>query len=165
MWGLLNFITNKSFGLVTFPFLCQPLITVMTEVNLAVCTGWCRCDYNAIFAIENQKWATLYSVHTLDSVSFAKKYADFVAVRAVPEIILAGAQFFFRPLHPQDTHGVRAPRPPGHVSALINLPHYGTNTPWPPGQVTSPPPTPWTHCQQNTLHPQDKKVFAAPPRG
>ena len=40
-------------------------------------------------------------------------------VRAVPEIIL-GAAFFFRPLHLQDTHGVGAPRPPGHVSALIN---------------------------------------------
>ena len=75
-----------------------------------------------------------------------------------------GGHIFFRPLHPQDTHGVRAPRPPGHVSALINLPHYGSNTPWPPGQVTSPPPTPRTHCQQNTLHPQDKKVFAPPPR-
>ena len=40
-----------------------------------------------------------------------------------------GATFFFRPLHPQDTRGVRAPRPPGHISALINLPHYGSNTP------------------------------------
>ena len=74
-----------------------------------------------------------------------------------------GGTFFFRPLHPQDTHGVRAPRPPGHVSALINLPHYGSNTSWPQGQVTYPPPTPRTHCQQNTLHPQDKKVFAAHP--
>ena len=32
----------------------------------------------------------------------------------------SGPHFFFRPLHPQDTHGVRAPWPPGHVSALIN---------------------------------------------
>ena len=54
------------------------------------------------------------------------------------------------------------PRPPGHVSALLNLPRYGSNTPRPPGQVTSPPSTPRTHCQQNTLHPQDKKVFASP---
>ena len=73
------------------------------------------------------------------------------------------ATFFFRPLHPQDTHGVRAPRPPGHVCALINPPHYGSNMPWPPGQVTPPPPTPRTHCQQNTLPPPDKKVFAVPP--
>ena len=35
--------------------------------------------------------------------------------------------------------------------------------PWPPGQVTPPPPTPRTHCQQNTLPPPDKKVFAAHP--
>ena len=35
-------------------------------------------------------------------------------LRAVPEIILGGA-FFFRFLHPQDKHGVRAPRPPRHV--------------------------------------------------
>ena len=51
-------------------------------------------------------------------------------VRAVPEIILGEwAAFVFRPLHPKDTHGVGAPRPPGHVSALINSPHYGSNTP------------------------------------
>ena len=68
------------------------------------------------------------------------------SLRAVPEIILGGGTFFFRTLHPQDTHGVRAPRPPGHVRALINLPHYGSNMPWPPGQVTPPPPTPRTHC-------------------
>ena len=78
------------------------------------------------------------------------------------KLSLGGAHIFLRPLHPQDTHGVRAPRPPGHVSALINLPHYGSNTPWPPGQVNSPLPTCQTHCQQNTLHPQDKKV--CPPR-
>ena len=42
-------------------------------------------------------------------------------LRAVPEIILRGGlHVSFRPLHPQDTHRVRAPRPPGHVSALIN---------------------------------------------
>ena len=39
------------------------------------------------------------------------------------------ATLFFRPLHPQDKLGVRAPRPPGHVSALINPPDYGSNTP------------------------------------
>ena len=50
-------------------------------------------------------------------------------VRAVPEIILGGAFFFRRPLHPQDTQGVRAPRPPGHVSALINPRDYGSNMP------------------------------------
>ena len=75
-----------------------------------------------------------------------------------------GHIFFFRSLHPQDKHGVRAPRPPGHVSALINQPHYGSNMPWPPGQVTPHPPTPRTSCQQNTLPPpQDKKVPAAHP--
>ena len=40
-----------------------------------------------------------------------------------------GGTFFFRPLHPQDTQGVGAPRPPGHVSALIKPPHYGSNMP------------------------------------
>ena len=50
-----------------------------------------------------------------------------------------GPHFFSRPLHTQDTHGVRAPQPPGHISALINPPHYGSNIPWPPGQVTPPP--------------------------
>ena len=56
------------------------------------------------------------------------------------------------------------PWPPGHVSALINPPHYGSNTPWPPGQGYRPPtPTPRTHCQQNILHPQDKKGACGPP--
>ena len=87
-----------------------------------------------------------------------------VALRAVPEIILGGPHFFFRPLHPQDTQGVRAPRPPGHVSALINPPHYGSNMPWPPGQVTPPPPPPLGHIVNKTPSPPpDKKVFAPPP--
>ena len=76
-------------------------------------------------------------------------------LRAVPETILGGgALFFFRPLHPQDTHGVRAPRPPGHVSALINLPHYGSNT-HPPllGHIVNK--TPSTH--------RTKKCLRSPP--
>ena len=122
----------------------------MTELRR---TGWLQ---DACEVTDGQR---LDSVTTLQTTDRGQNRQ----IRAVPEIILGGGTFFFRPLHPQDTHGVRAPRPPGHVSALINLPHYGSNTPWPPGQVTSPPPTPRTHCQQNTLHPQDKKVFAAPP--
>ena len=82
-------------------------------------------------------------------------------LRAVPEIILGGGTFFFRPLHPQDTHGVRAPRPPGHVSALINLPHYGSNTPWPPGQVTPPPPL--GHTVNKTPSPHRTKKCLCPP--
>ena len=39
------------------------------------------------------------------------------------------ATFFSDPSTPQDTHGVRAPRPPGQISALINPPHYGANMP------------------------------------
>ena len=59
--------------------------------------------------------------------------------------------------------GSEPPPTPGHVSALINPPHYGSNMPWPPDKLLPTPP-PWTHCQQNTLTPQDKKVFVAPPR-
>ena len=40
-----------------------------------------------------------------------------------------GGHIFCRQLHPQDKHGVGAPQPPGHVSALINPPHYGSNMP------------------------------------
>ena len=78
-----------------------------------------------------------------------------------------GGTFFFRPLHPQDTHGVRAPQPPGHVSALINPPHYVSNTPWPPGQVTLHPLIPETCCQQNTLPSTGQKSACGPrtPRG
>ena len=79
-------------------------------------------------------------------------------LRAVPEII-PGGTFFFRPSTPRTHMESEPPRPPGHVSALINLPHYGSNTPWPPGQVTSPPPTPRTHCQQNTLPHRTKKCL------
>ena len=68
-------------------------------------------------------------------------------LRAVPEIILGGGTFFFRSLHPQDTHGVRAPRPagqfcepdppsPGHAPLWIK---YALT---PPGQVNPPPPGP-----------------------
>ena len=49
-----------------------------------------------------------------------------------------GPHFFSDPSTPRTHMESESPRPPGHVSALINLPHYGSNTPWPPGQVTSP---------------------------
>ena len=71
------------------------------------------------------------------------------------------ATFFFRPLHPQDKHGMRAPWPPGHVSALINPPHYGSNMPWPAGQVTSHP-----SDKVSTKHPPptgQKSVCSPPP--
>ena len=73
-----------------------------------------------------------------------------------------GGHIFFRPLHPQDKHGVGAPRPPGHVSALINPPHYGSNVPWPPGQVTPQPPTPRTR-QQTPPH-RTKKCLQPTPQ-
>ena len=75
-----------------------------------------------------------------------------------------GGHFFFRPLHPQDTHGVRAPRPPGNVSALINPPHYGSNMPWPPGQVTPhPPPHPSDTLSTKHPPPTGQKSVCGPP--
>ena len=129
-------------------------------------TIFCYSSFQGLFSF--LPFVVLYSISTPSTLVIGIKAfctSNQRCLRAVPEIILRGEwpTFFFRPLHPQDTHGVRVPRPAGHVSALINLSHYGSNTPWAPGQVTSPPPTPRTHCQKNTLHPQDKKVFAAPP--
>ena len=86
-----------------------------------------------------------------------------VSLRAVPEIILGGHIFFQTSPPPGHTWSQSPPRPPGHVSALINAPHYGSNMPWPPGQVTPPPPTPRTHCQQNTLPPTGQKSVCGPP--
>ena len=78
----------------------------------------------------------------------------FDGLRAVPELNYpqGGAQFFSDPSIPRARTNMDSeppPRPPGHVSALINPPHYGSNMPWPPGQVT---PTPRTHCQQNSIN-------------
>ena len=51
-------------------------------------------------------------------------------VRAVPETILGGGSFFFQtPPPPGQTWSQSYPRPPGHLSALINRPHYGSNMP------------------------------------
>ena len=78
-----------------------------------------------------------------------------------------GGTFFFRPLHSQDTHGVRAPRPSGHLSALMNPRPTMDQIRLDPQDKLPPPPTPRT-CQQNTLSPPppppplgDKKVPAA----
>ena len=62
-----------------------------------------------------------------------------VGLRAVPEIILGGATFFSDPSTPRTNMESEPPWPPGHVSALINPPHYGSNMLWPPGQVIPPP--------------------------
>ena len=88
---------------------------------------------------------------------------ELTGLRAVPEIILGGAHFCFRPLHPQDTHGVRAPRPPGHVSALINPPYYRSNMPWPPGEVTPHPTPPLGHTVNKTPSPHRTKKCLHPP--
>ena len=54
-------------------------------------------------------------------------------LRAVPEIILRGGGmghiFFSDPSIPRTHMESEPPDPRGHVSALINLPHYGSNTP------------------------------------
>ena len=65
--------------------------------------------------------------------------------RAVPEIILGGwATFFFRPLHPQNTHGIRAPRPSGHpphpTMDQIRLDPQDKWTPHPSDTSTKHPP-------------------------
>ena len=43
----------------------------------------------------------------------------------------SGGELFFSDPSTPRTHmeSEPPPRPPGHVSALINLPHYGSNTP------------------------------------
>ena len=40
-----------------------------------------------------------------------------------------GGIFFLDPSIPRTHVESEPPRPPGHVSALINPPHYGSNTP------------------------------------
>ena len=94
-------------------------------------------------------------------------------IRAVPEIILGGGKFFFWPLHPQDTHGVRTPwptgqfcepdpPPPGHVSALINpCPTVDQMRLEPQDKLT--PPTPWTGLVREVPHPSDTSTKHPPP--
>ena len=73
-------------------------------------------------------------------------------LRAVPEIIVGGGTFFFQtPPPPGHTWSQSPSRPPGHVSALINPPQYGSNMPWPPR--TSYP------------HPSDTSTKHPPPTG
>ena len=77
------------------------------------------------------------------------------------------------PPDPQDSSVNQTPPPPGHIIALINprptmdqihRDPQDNLIPPPPGQDWSErSPTPQTHCQQNTLPQQDKKVPAAYP--
>ena len=67
-----------------------------------------------------------------------------------------GDTFFFSDPSTPRTHMGSEPPDSQHT------PHYGSNMPWLPGQVTPHSPTPRAHCQQNTLPPQDKKVSAPP---
>ena len=75
-----------------------------------------------------------------------------------------GQQFLSDPSTPRTNMESEPPRPPGHVSALITPPHYGSSMPWPPGQVT---PTPHPSDKLSTKHPQptgQKKCLRPPPR-
>ena len=105
---------------------------------------------------------TMHPQRTLPSEMLASKQVEHTNLRAVPEIILRGGTSFFRPLHPQDKHGVRAPRPPGHVSVLINPPHYGSNMPWPPRTSYAHPP-PLGHVVNKTPSPHRTKKCLRPP--
>ena len=74
-------------------------------------------------------------------------------IRAVPEIILkGGGPLFFRCLHPQDKHGVRAPPTP-RTRALINPPHYD------PQDKLSPP---LGHIVNKAPSPTGQKIACAP---
>ena len=59
------------------------------------------------------------------------KHTPGLGLKAVPEIILGGwaACFFSDPSTPRTHVESEPPRPLGHVSALINPPHYGSNMP------------------------------------
>ena len=98
----------------------------------------------------------------LNAEKLFKQRKIITRVRAVPEIILRGGHGFFSDPSTPRTHGVRAPQPPGHVSALTR-PTMDQICLDPQDKLLPAPPPPRTHCQQNTLPPQDKKVSAAPP--
>ena len=70
-----------------------------------------------------------------------------------------GAHFFFRPLHPPGHTWSQSPppQPSGHPHPTMDQICLD-----PQDKLT--PSTPQTHCQQNTLPPQDKNVPVGPPR-
>ena len=75
----------------------------------------------------------------------------------------SGGALFFRPLHTQDTHGVRAPRPPGHVSALINpAPLWSKYALTPRTSYPLPPPPSLGHVVNKP--PPTGQKSACPPR-
>ena len=109
-------------------------------------------------AFLHSDWQLLYSQ---TKTHFSHIYLT-VWFRAVPEIILGEPHFFLDPSTPRTHMGSEPPRPPGHVSALINPPHYGSNIPWPPGQVT-PHPLPLGHTVNKTPSPYRTKKCLHPP--
>ena len=123
---------------------------------------WCGSvefwsNFITVYTAQNRKENQPCNVPALDHLSLITCRAAKGCSRNYPR----GGTGFSRPLHPQDKHGVRAPQPPGHLSALINPPHYRSNTCWPPRQVA---PTPRTHCQQNTPPPHRTKKCLWPAR-
>ena len=82
--------------------------------------GWAGLDWTSLSVPKQayeDSYCQLLPLFLLVALS-APWLFDSFGLRAVPEIILGGALFFFQ-----------TPPPPGHVSALINPPHYGSNMP------------------------------------
>ena len=75
-----------------------------------------------------QLWGLSLCTASSCTILLQCQYSNLIMLRTVPEIILRGAHFFQTPPPPGETWS-QPPRPPGHVSALINPPHYGSNTP------------------------------------
>ena len=80
------------------------------------------------------------------------------SIRAVPEIILGGA-FFFRPLHPQDTHGVTAPRPSGHPRPTMDQIRLD-----PQDKLPHPHPSDTLSTKHLSPHRTKKSACGPPPR-
>ena len=115
-------------GIATMTVCGVVLMLISIAVSIICCYRYrvccfSRCKRSRYQAFKNVLLHTFLSPWSIRSPCVDVTVAVYLkkeSFRAVPEIILGGSGIFFRPLHPQDTHGVRAPRPPGHVSALIN---------------------------------------------
>ena len=81
-------------------------------------------------------------------------------VRAVPEIILGGAAFFSRPLHPQDTHGVRAPPTPRTRKCCPTMDQICLD---PQDKLPPPHPTPSDMSTKHPPPPTGQKSACGPP--
>ena len=158
--------SSKWFAVTTRRAVSHGVFCLYTLIRFGLndCTLHYMCIYFTRSACSLCFWAFTITLSRVRELSLDLHVCSHYIYLGLFQKLSAGGGHFFLQTSPPpgQTWSQSPPRPPGHVSALINTPHYGANMPWPPGQVT---PNPSDTLSTKHPPPTGQKSACVPPRG